>query len=442
MFYRMPVEGALGGLFAIWVAGNGAARRRALADGSALWAFWFLSVWAYYSLLPYKAPRYFVILVPAIVGGAATVLGRQLASDGIRLRAPAAFDEHFPIAVFLYTTCFGAIDSVKHYATIALEYLTLPPARISETTFQAVTGAFRNIDTFDQTIAWAAGLGIVAYVVVLWNPEILAMLGRPRAVLSAAFARGTARALLLVAVASAAWQWGWWAAHRTTFVEDAKSSLPLLVGEDAVLLGPMAPALAQDSRLRAFPYWGPPGEEDLLARRGITHVVVCGPGDADDLEKRFPGLLAATAVVQIWPVRTLFASTLEVRRVPRELAGRQIHEYEPTLFELGADDALADRWQAALERFAAWRAAGGAETPELLSLESVCWFRLGDHDRARTLLERVVAERPHDPLHWQSLGVLALQEGDRARALELLMKAWRLDPNNQELEETVRELVR
>jgi predicted Zn-dependent protease len=75
-------------------------------------------------------------------------------------------------------------------------------------------------------------------------------------------------------------------------------------------------------------------------------------------------------------------------------------------------------------------------------LESVCWFRLGDHDRARTLLEQVVAQRPHDPLHWQSLGVLALEKGDRARALELLMKAWRLDPNSQELEETVRELVR
>jgi tetratricopeptide (TPR) repeat protein len=442
MFYRMPVEGTLAAFFAIWVAGNGAARRRAVADGSALWAFWFLSVWAYYSLLPYKAPRYFVILAPAIVALAAAALGRLSTTDGIRLRAPAAFDEHLPIAVFLFTFFFGAIDSFKHYATIALEWLTLPPARISQETFQRVTGLFRNLDSFDQTIAWAAGLGIVAYVVVLWNPEILAILRRPRAVLSAGAARGAARALLLLAVASGLWQWGWWAAHRTTFLEEAKSSLPRLVGEDAVLLGPMAPFLAQDSRLRAIPYWGPSGQEDLLAARGVTHVVVCGTGDADELEKRFPGLLAATAVVQVWPVRTLFASTLEVRRTPRELDGRRIHAYEPTLFELGAEDALADRWEAALERFSAWRAEGSAETPELLSLESVCWFRLGDHDRARTLLERVVAERPHDPLHWQSLGVLALEEGDRARALELLMKAWRLDPNNKELEETVRELVR
>jgi len=279
-------------------------------------------------------------------------------------------------------------------------------------------------------------------VIVLWNPEIAARLGRRDGVVPGGALRSLGRSLVVASVAFGLWQWGWWAAHRTRFLEDAKASLPALVGDDAVLLGPLAPLLVQDTRHRALPYFGPPGRDDVLAEAGVTHVVLCGPGDADELEKRFPKLLDETLVVQVWPIRTLFASTLEVRRIPAELDGRRIHGYEPTLFEVAGGQALEENWDGALETLEEFRAAGARETPELLSLESVCWFRLGDYGRARALLERVVAARPRDPLNWQSLGVLALRDGDRAGALELLMKAWRLDPNNPELEKAVRELVR
>ena len=69
LFYRIPICGAVGGFFAIWTALNPAARRRALEDGSAIFAFWFLGMWIYFSALPYKAPRYFVLVVPPLVAG-------------------------------------------------------------------------------------------------------------------------------------------------------------------------------------------------------------------------------------------------------------------------------------------------------------------------------------------------------------------------------------
>jgi hypothetical protein len=118
-----------------------------------------------------------------------------------------------------------------------------------------------------------------------------------------------------------------------------------MIGPDAVLLGPLAPLLTQDSRYRSHPYFGPPGERGLLEKYGVTHIVECGGGDTKELEQRYPGLLDSTRIVQIWPMRTLFASTLELRRLPTTWHGVPIHRYQPTTFEHGAEAAGAGRWQ-------------------------------------------------------------------------------------------------
>jgi hypothetical protein len=47
VFYRMPVEGILGSLFAFWTLGNNASRQRRLQDGTAIWAFWLVSILLY-----------------------------------------------------------------------------------------------------------------------------------------------------------------------------------------------------------------------------------------------------------------------------------------------------------------------------------------------------------------------------------------------------------
>lgn len=437
MFYRMPVCGALGSLFALWTLGNGASRRQRVADGSAIYAFWFLGMWLYFSLLPYKAPRYYVLLSAPLVAGAAVVLSSLLREAAWRPRAPIRVDEHVPLAVWLYSFAFGGIDAVKHYASMLLEYLTIPPPRISDRTFEIAVSLFRHVDTFYQNLFWALGLSVVAYVVVIWSPELAGLL-RMRTMPTRRLGRG----LIAVSVVFALYQYGWWAAHRTTFLEDVKSSLPVMIGEDAVLLGPMAPLLTQDTRNRVHPYFGPPRERGLLETYGITHVVVCGQGDADMLEERFPGLLDETTVVQVWPVATLFSSTLEVRRVPPVVDGVRINDYEPTLWEKGAQAAIEQDWQGALAAFGEYRRAGGRQIPELLSLESVCWFKLGDYDRAEALLREAIRERPLDPLNYQNLAVLHLRRGERAEALEALMTAVRLDPSSADLKKMISELTR
>ena len=442
MFYRMPVVGVIGTFAATWIGFNGASRRRALESGTAIWAFWFLGMWTYFSLLPYKAPRYFVLLAPALVALGATVLAKWMRGEPIETRNPARWDEHLPLAIGLFSFFFGAIDGIKHYASMSLEYLVIPPSRISADLYESIVDAFARIDTFLQNVAWAGALGGLVYVLLLWHREILARFGVRSFRFSGPGLRRLAISLVAVSLGWSAWQYGWWIVHRTEFLEEVKSSIPSLVGEDAVFLGSLAPLLTQDTKHRCLPYFGPPGERGILRKYGVTHLVICGQGDADFVEKRFPGLLEQTTLVQTWPVKTLFSSTLEIRRLPPAVDGLPIHDYHPTLFEQAVLKSLESDWEGTLEGFRRYREAGGKEIPEVLSLESYCWYRLGNYDRAELLLAEAIRSRPLDPMFHQNMGVLALAKGDRAGGLRSFLRSLRLDPKNKELENMIRELVR
>jgi 4-amino-4-deoxy-L-arabinose transferase-like glycosyltransferase len=443
LFYRMPVCGALGSLFAIWTVFNPRVLRGRLQDGSAIYALWFLSHWLYFSALSYKAPRYYLLVAPPLVAGTAVLLAKLFEGNSLRLRAPSGACEHIALVVWLYAFAFGTIDTVKHYASMALDYLTLPPPRISDRTFDLVVSIFQNVDTFQQNIVWAGVVSALSYVLILWSPEITSRFTRSSpSLISGRSSRRMAATFTGIAIFAAAWQYLWWATHRTTYIEDVKSSLAAMIGKDAVVLGPLAPLLTQDSTLKCLPYFGPPFEEDLLRKYGVTHVVLCGKKEAELLDERYPGLFEKTQTVHVWPVKTLFASTIELRRVPQDFQGARVHSYEPTLYELAAEKAEAGEFREALERFEEFRARGGREIPELLSLESVCWFKLETYDRAESLLVEAIGLRPRDPLNYQNLGVLKMRLGMRSAALENFLKAFRLDPKNEELEAMLRELAR
>ena len=440
-FFRMPIAGTVGGLFAMWTLLNGRARAARRADGTLVWALAFASQWIYFAFLPYKAPRYYVLLAPFLVASAAAGLELALRAGTFRLRPPARFDEHAPLVLWIYSFAFTGIDAVKHAASIALDYLTLPPARITEATYDAAIAVFSRLDTFRQALVGAGIAGIVIYVLVLWSPEVLRARRRTAEVSPRALRR-TVVTLVALEVAVGLGSWVWFAVHRTTSLEDVKSSFPAMIQSDAVILGALAPALTQDSHFRSLPYFGPPVPGDLLERYGVTHVFLGGKGDREALEERFPGLLDSTRIVQVWPLRTLFASTLELRRLPPSWHGVELSTYRPTTYEIAADAAAGGQWETALAGFRKFRQEGGRETPELISLEAVCWFKLERYDVAEELLGKAIAARPNDPLNWRNLGVLHLRRGERAEALEALVRSYRLDPENDDLRKMIEELRR
>lgn len=442
VFYRMPVESIFGTLFAFWTLGNAKARRERLEDGTALFAFWTVSFWIYLSLLPYKGPRYYVLLAPALIGAAAAQIDRLFDAGAFRFRPPTRLDEHVPILLWLYTLFFGAIDAVKHYVSIVLEWALVPPAKISETFYNRIVAAFSRVDTFNQNLAWAAVLLATAYLVVLWHPEMLRRARGNLTEFSSASLRRLGVFAVGVAVLVGGGQYAMWATHRSTFLDEVKRSLPFLIGPDAVVLGPFAPLLTQDTKLRALPYFGPPGERGLLEKFGITHVFVGGSGDVKEIEARYPELMDRLIRVQSWPLMTMFTSSIDLFRVPSTVDGVTIHDYHPTLFEEGAEAAEGERWAEALEKFGRIREAGGVPVPEIVSLEAICHFKMDDLASARTLLEEAIRLRPKDPLNYQNLGVIDLREAKRADAIRHWLTALRLDPKNTDLEEKLRELAR
>ncbi len=344
--------------------------------------------------------------------------------------------------MWLYAAAFGAIDGVKHYASMLLEWAAAPPARLSQKLYESAVRIFAHVDTFVQNLAWALGISIVVYLLILWSPEIARRLPGARREISARGLHRFGVACAALALGIGAAQWGMWAAHRTTFIRDIQRSVPQLIAENAVMLGPLAPLLTQDTRMRALPYYGPPGERGLLEKYAVTHVAICGPGDMRELDARYPTLGEQLQMVQAWPLMTLFATTLEIQRVPPAVDGVPIHDYHPTLFEEAATLCEKEMWPEAMAAFARFREAGGAETPEVLALEAIACFKLDDLPRARALLEEAIRQRPGDPLSYQNLGVIELREGNRSAAARNWMKALQLDPKNRDLEMRIRELVR
>jgi hypothetical protein len=71
-------------------------------------------------------------------------------------------------------------------------------------------------------------------------------------------------------------------------------------------------------------------------------------------------------------------------------------------------------------------------TPRARALLARCQYRLGDLDDARKLSMEVLSKKREDIDSLNLLALIALEEADFARALELIEKVLRLDPFNQE----------
>jgi tetratricopeptide (TPR) repeat protein len=374
-----------------------------------LFALWLVSVWSYHSVLPYWAPRYFVLAALPLVACAAWQVHAMLSAEAARVRALRGVGDWLPLTVWIVLLGFAAVDAVKHYVAIALAGradLTTTP--------EALAAIYEAIETVPRNLAWGLAVSTVFLLTV-----VVASRRRSRVDL-----RKLALTCVALALVVNAGLLAWAMKHRTYRIEHAKESLAEFLGEGAVVLGGFAPLLAQDTEHSAIWYVGSLGEEDPIGRFGVTHLLLEFPRDVADLDARYPGLLKRLERVQTWPFRTI-VRRIELFRLPdAEAKGYRLTPLERAVAEMQRGDC-----EVALRLFEQIRAE--RTVADVLAFEASCLYQLGRDREAEALFLEALALRPENPLLHQNLGILALQRGDREAARDRWLEALRIDPGDE-----------
>ncbi|MGH2571770.1 MAG: hypothetical protein ACRDGR_11115, partial [bacterium] len=248
-------------------------------------------------------------------------------------------------------------------------------------------------------------------------------------------ARRVALAAIVVAVAFEAARFAGWIGERKFVLREMSDAIPAIVGPDAVVIGSFAPAVTLGTGLTALSYLDPARGTDVLARYGVTHVLMDDRHDPRSLQALYPDLASRVTLVQSWAFRARNVTTLSLYRV-RDAPG-----YRPTAFERGTELVQEARFEEALAAFAEHRAGGAGEGRELLSQEALCRFRLGDLEEASRRIELALALHPDDSQNLQNLALIAEARGDRVAAEAALRRALRADPQNGETLTKLREAL-
>lgn len=163
-----------------------------------------------------------------------------------------------------------------------------------------------------------------------------------------AIPRPLAVALVAVSLLLGLAQYLSWFPRRTHDIVNAGREIGRLLGPEAHLVGAYAPAVCLDNRLRVSPYFGPEymgpdHDPDLFAHYGITHVVLVGQGDYRTLQERYPEIASHLTLVAAFPFDSLYSKQILLLRVPNEIGGRRIHDYEPTATERASEQETGRR---------------------------------------------------------------------------------------------------
>jgi 4-amino-4-deoxy-L-arabinose transferase-like glycosyltransferase len=406
LFVRMPVLGALGVAFTLGTLASAELQRERTERGTALFALWFAFAWIYHALLPYQAPRYYLPAAVALVVAAACQLEELARGAGLPRRRPRGVAEIAAWSVGLLAAGVAIVVTVAHAAWGLRDVVT--PSSSGPALREVLGGVAAALNPFPTILGLGAvlALALATVAVRIWT------VGGPA---PSGGARLAARLLALVFVIQGA-QLAWWATHRTYALEDAKRSLDVVVAEDAVLFGGMAPALVQDGERVGIPRFGAPVTS---LPREVTHVATLGdPAWAAELSDE---LRADVTLVRRWPLRSHGQSFVGVGRLPNDA-------YRSTDFERAVDALADDRPADAIELLAA-----GPETWDAVQLEARAWFRLGDEQRARDGLRRAIELRPTSPADHHNLGRLLERAGEPVAAEALWRRGLALDPDDRDL---------
>jgi hypothetical protein len=432
LFHRMPLLAALGAWFALSTLADPGARRRRLENGSALFALWFLASWVYLTLLPYKAPRYFVLSAVPLVVCAACQIAELSRKERIPWNRPRRFSSGLALVLWTAAAAYAAVDSLRHYLTMLRDLFAIPRSAAAVRAYDFLDAA--SFSLYSLRLSFSLALVLAAAALWLgWRHASERSLVRRR--ITALDPRAAAAALAALAVTGSLAQYGWWAAHRTYALEESKRSLAAIVGEGAVLYGAFAPVLTQDTRLVAVPQFGAP-DGGAPATHGVTHLLLGRPEDTSAFERANPDLLDSAVPIRAWPLRTRHLRAVELHALPFVPAGG----YAPSEFELGAAAMEEGRLEEALEHFAAFRRQRPVP-PDVPSLEARCLYGLGDTSASKERLLEALRLSPTNPADHYNLGNLLLRDGDAEGARRAWMRGLALDPFDETMSSALRELT-
>jgi hypothetical protein len=416
----------LGGWFALTTLGQPSVFRRRVENGSALFALWVLSAWLALSVLPYVAPRYFLLAAIPLAVCSAFQIEEWRAGLAPSLASLRKW-QRLLVYAWLVFVCFAVIGATGHWISWMDERI-FPVSPTASAAFVGATQRWADASaTFEGCATLAVLFASIAFAILIpitrRRPPILS--AHPRI---AALAVGVLLGLDLL-------QFVDWAAHRTYAVEQAKKSFDAIIGPDAIVSGTFASTLVLGSRRVAVPLFGDP-RSGYLEDENATHLAIGEPGDVGNLENTLPEVSGLLAPVQSWPVPTRHLRKISVFRIQWPDSSSIAQHYEPTPFEKAVDLKSAGEHAAAFAQLEAFRASG-AEVADVYSLQAECRHQLGDLPGARALLEKALQLRPASPQDLFNLANLLYREGDRQGAHELWVQGFRFDPNDLDLAQAI-----
>lgn len=426
VFELMPVLTALGllGLFGALRRG-----RKLLAVEDRIGVFlllWLCIGWVTLAAVRLPAPRYliavaFPLIFFALRPFAALLEGKSLSWDCPR-RAPAILAGIFALAFVLYQPSIST----------GMKQVQFLNARAWG---KGIHDFFIHDNAYAELVVFCAAETLIVLAVVV---AVIFVLRPKRIRLSLSPASGAILAIILFA-GSLFFNLGnywYWTRFNTHYLRDASRDLAEWIGPDARLMGSFAPALGIDNTLDVFPYFGGLGDEDVLHKYGITHVVISSKGDFDYLKNHYPEAHARKEKVLAYPVKSRYTSVMAIYRLPRELGGRVVNDYEPTVFERAVRTAADGDWEGALALLREFLRLH-PEHADAHYMVGFMYNQLGDSERAAQSFRRAIELRGERPRYYEELARVYRSQGRSREAMELLEHAYQLNPRDKLVQEQI-----
>ncbi|MBN1826790.1 MAG: tetratricopeptide repeat protein [Candidatus Eisenbacteria bacterium] len=418
---RMPAAALLGFFGLVGLLSRG---RRFLTEEPPATVFlflWLVTGWFAIALVKLPAPRYLSALAFPILFFAVSALERLWEGRPIVWKHPRSLLGGLLTAglvLFLFYQPLAA------FGTLTLEKLRNSSWGIGVYEF------FIQRERYDELALFCLAEALVLLVLAYGLFSLRGMNRPVRFPLNRKRGRIVAGVLGAILLFLNIGNWVYWAETRTHLVRDASRDLGDWLGPNARLMGSYAPTLGLDNTIRVFPYFGGLGDKDVFRKYGVTHVVVVSQGDHGIVKNDYPSIFDAWSMVLSYPLMSKYSDTMGIFRLPSEVDGARVNDYEPSLFERAVDVAKESRWEDALALLQRFR----EEKPDNADgyyLIGFMYNELGGTEQAEAAIAHAIDLRPERPGYALKLGEIYARMGRVAEARAWMERAYFMNPRDQ-----------